>query len=179
MRWLIMFASLLAGITGCSSGQHDDLDQFVREAGQGMRGRVEPLPEVRLYEPFLYAAFDLPEPFKPRKLKASENVGSGGGLQPDLNRRREALESYELEKLKMVGTLQQNKLIFALILAPDKSLHRVTVGNYMGVNFGKITLVSESEVQLAEVIEDSAGEWSKRENSVTLVEESAAGQQKE
>lgn len=178
MRWLII-AALSAGMLGCSGGPHDDLDQFVRDAGQGMRGKVEPLPEVKPYEPFAYAAFDLPEPFKPRKLKASNNVGSGGGgLQPDLNRRKEPLESYELEKLKMVGTLQQNKLMYALIKAPDNSLHRVKVGNYMGVNFGKVTSVSESEVQLTEVIEDSAGEWSEKQGSVTLVEESATGQQK-
>lgn len=178
MRWLVT-TTLLLGMVGCGSGQHDDLDQFVREAGQGMRGKVEPLPEVKPYEPFTYAAFELPEPFKPRKLKASTNIGSGGGLQPDLNRRKEPLESFELEKLKMVGTLQQNKQIYALIKAPDNSLHRVKVGNYMGVNFGKVTSVSESEVQLTEVIEDSAGEWSEKQGSVTLVEESATtGQQK-
>ncbi|MBU0594478.1 MAG: pilus assembly protein PilP [Pseudomonadota bacterium] len=175
MRRFIL-AALLAGLVGCGGGQHDDLEQFVREAGQGMRGKVEPLPEVKQYEPFPYVAFELPEPFKPRKLKASNNVGSGDGF-PDMNRRKEALESYELEKLKMVGSLQQNKVIYALIKAPDNSLHRVKVGNYMGVNFGKITSVNETEVQLLEVIEDSAGEWSEKQSSVTLVEESATGQQ--
>lgn len=177
MKWYFMLAFSL-GITGCSGDQHDDLEQFVRDSGQGLRGKVEPLPEVKPYEPFLYSAFDLAEPFKPRKLKASNNVGGGGGLQPDLNRRKEPLEAYELEKLKMVGTLQQNKLLFALIKAPDNSLYRVKSGNYMGVNFGKITSISETEVKLTEVIEDSSGEWSEKENSVTLVEESATGQQK-
>jgi type IV pilus assembly protein PilP len=163
-------------MVGCDD-QHDDLEQFVREAGQGMRGKVDPLPEVKPYEPFPYAAFDLAEPFKPRKLKASSNVGGGGAFQPDLNRRKEPLESYELEKLKMVGSLQQNKVIYALIKAPDNSLHRVKAGNYMGVNYGKITSVSETEIQLMEVIEDSAGDWSEKQSSVTLVEESATGQQ--
>ncbi|MDZ7656583.1 MAG: pilus assembly protein PilP [Sulfurimicrobium sp.] len=177
MRWLLVLV-FSAGMLGCDGGQHDDLEQFVREAGQGMRGKVDPLPEVKPYESFPYAAFDFPEPFKPRKLRGSNNVGSGGAFQPDLNRRREPLESYELEKLKMVGSLQQNKVIYALIKAPDNSLHRVKVGNYLGVNFGRITSVNETEVQLTEVIEDSAGEWSEKQSSVTLVEESAAGQQK-
>jgi len=176
MRWMVI-AALLVGIVGCGD-QHDDLDQFVREGGQGMRGKVDPLPEVKPYEPFAYTVFELPEPFKPRKLKASTNVGGGGGLQPDLNRRKEPLESYELEKLKMVGTLQQNKLMYALIKAPDNSLHRVKNGNHLGVNFGKVTSVTESEVQVTEVIEDSSGEWSEKQSSVTLVEESATGQQK-
>lgn len=177
MRWIIMVA-LSSAMVGCGGGKYDDLDQFVRESGQGLRGKVEPLPEVKPYEPFMYEAFELPDPFKPRKLKASNNVGAGGSLQPDLNRRKEPLEVYELEKLKMVGTLQQNKITFALILAPDNSLHRVKAGNYMGVNFGKITSVTDSEVQLTEVIEDSAGDWSEKRNSVTLAEESTTGQQK-
>lgn len=177
MKQLVMMA-LMVALVGCGGGQHDDLDQFVRDAGQGMRGKVEPLPDVKPYEPFRYAAFDLSEPFKPRKLKPSSNVGSGGALQPDLNRRREPLEAYELEKLKMVGTLEQNKIIFALIKAPDNSLRRVKVGDHMGVNFGSVISIGESEVRLNELVEDSAGEWSEKQSSLTLVEESAAGQQK-
>lgn len=175
MRWLIMVAMSL-GLAGCGSGQHDDLDQFVRDAGQGMRGKVEPLPEVKAYEPFPYEAFNLPDPFTPRKLKPT--AGGGGGFHPDMNRRKEPLESFELEKLKMVGTLQQNKVIYALIKAPDNSLYRVKVGNHMGVNFGLITNISEQEVKLNEIIEDSAGDWSEKPSSLTLIEESIADQQK-
>lgn len=170
---------LVAGLVGCGGGQQDELEQFVRDAGQGMRGKVEPLPDVKPYEPFSYAAFDLAEPFKPRKLKPSSNVGSGGGgLQPDLNRRKEPLEAYELEKLKMVGTLEQNKVIYALIKAPDNSLRRIKVGDHMGVNFGSVISIGDSEIKLNELVEDSAGEWSEKQSILTLVEESAAGQQK-
>jgi len=174
MRCLII-AAMSLGLVGCGSGQHDDLDQFVRDAGQGMRGKVEPLPEVKPYEPFPYEAFNLSDPFTPRKLKPS--AGGSGGFQPDLNRRKEPLESFELEKLKMVGTLQQNKVVYALIKAPDNSLYRVKVGNHMGVNFGHITNISEQEVKLTEIIEDSAGDWSEKPSSLTLIEESNAGQQ--
>lgn len=175
MRWLIIVAMSL-GLAGCGNGHHDDLVQFVRDAGQGMRGKVEPLPEVKPYEPFPYEALNLPDPFTPRKLKSFS--GGGGGFQPDLNRRKEPLESFELEKLKMVGTLQQNKVIYALIKAPDNSIYRVKVGNHLGVNFGLITNISEQEVNLTETIEDSAGDWSEKPSSLTLIEESNAGQQK-
>lgn len=173
MKWLVIMV-LAVVLAACSSGQHDDLVQFVQDAGQGMRGKVEPLPEVKPYEPFPYEAYDLPEPFKPRKLKSATT--GGGGLQPDLNRRKEALEGYELEKLKMVGTIQQKEMMYALIKAPDGGLHRVKVGNYMGVNYGIITDITELEVKLAEIVEDSAGEWSERTNSMTLVEDSNQGQ---
>lgn len=175
MRGWIITASMSLALAGCGSGQHDDLEQFVRDAGQGMRGKVDALPEVKPYEPFPYEAFNLADPFTPRKLKPS--AGSGGGFQPDMNRRKEPLESFELEKLKMVGTLQQNKVVYALIKAPDNSLYRVKVGNHMGVNFGIITEINEQEVKLTETIEDSAGDWSEKPNSLTLVEESSAGQQ--
>ena len=78
----------------------------------------------------------------------------------------------------MVGTLQQNKVIYALIKAPDNSLYRVKVGNHMGVNFGLITNITEQEVKLTEIIEDSAGDWSEKPSSLTLIEESNADQQK-
>ena len=99
-------------------------------------------------------------------------------IQPDLNRRKEALESFELEKLKMVGTLEQNSVFYALIKAPDNSLHRVKVGNHLGVNYGTIVAISASEVNVKEIVEDSAGDWSEKENSITLAEESGQDQLK-
>lgn len=178
MRWPIITA-LTVGLAACGGGQHDDLVNFVQEAGQGMRGKVDALPEVKPYEPFPYEAFDLSEPFKPRKLKSSApSAGGGGGLQPDMNRRKEPLEAYELEKLKMVGSLQQGKMMYALIKAPDNSLYRVKIGNYMGVNYGIVTNITELQVALTEIIEDSAGEWAERSNSMTLLEDSSQGQPK-
>lgn len=176
MKRIILLGFLLS-LGACSGGVHDDLEQFVQNAGQGMHGKVAPIPEVKPYEPFIYEAFNEPDPFKPRKLKPSS--GSGGGLiQPDLNRRKEALESFELEKLKMVGTLEQGGVIYALIKAPDNSLHRVKAGNHLGVNYGTIVTVFASEVRVKEIVEDSAGDWSEKENSITLVEESSQDQSK-
>lgn len=166
---------LLFGLASCSAGHHDDLEKFVRDSGQGLRGKVEPLPEVKPYEPFQYEAFDLPDPFKPRKLKSASGSGIGA---PDVTRRKEPLEAYELEKLKMVGTLQQGKVTYALIKAPDASLYRVKPGNYMGTNYGIVTDISDTDVKLTEIVEDSEGEWTERTNTLTLVEESSSGQKK-
>jgi type IV pilus assembly protein PilP len=171
----LIILGLLTGLSACSGGAHDDLDQFIQDAGQGMHGKVDPIPEVKPYEPFIYEAFNEPEPFKPRKLKPSS--GSGGGLiQPDLNRRKEALEAFELEKLKMVGTLEQNNVYYALIKAPDNSLHRVKTGNHIGVNYGTIVAISAGDVKVKEIVEDSAGDWSEKENSIALVEETGQDQ---
>src|SRR5258706_12871969 len=94
-------------LSACGGEQFSDLKQFVKESGEGLRGRVEPIPEVRQFEPFAYNAFDLPDPFKPRKTVADTRGGPGGGPRPDLNRRKEAREAFPLESLQMVGTLAQ------------------------------------------------------------------------
>jgi type IV pilus assembly protein PilP len=166
-------STLLAvlSLAGCGSGEFEDLNRFVEESKQGLRGRVEPLPELKQFEPFAYNAFELPDPFKPRKLEAVELVG-GGGPVPDVNRRKEALEAFPLESLKMVGTIERRGVRHALIMTPDGNLYRIKVGNYMGQNFGVVTAVSETAVSLREVIQDPAsGGWSERPTSLQLLEQ--------
>ncbi len=87
-------------VAGCSGESHQDLRAWMQEQGKGSKGKLDPLPQVRPYEPFTYNAFDLPDPFKPRKI---EPVKSGGNLAPDLTRRKEPLEAYPLESLQIVG----------------------------------------------------------------------------
>ena len=169
LRAMAVTALLLAG---CGGDEFSDLRQFVKESGEGLRGRVEPIPEVKQFEPFAYNAFDLPDPFKPRTTIADSRAVGGGGPQPDLNRRKEALEAFPLESLQMVGTLEQKHVYFALIKTPDKNLYRVKVGNYVGQNFGVITAISDSAVTLKEVIQDSSsGSWTERTSNLQLLEQ--------
>jgi type IV pilus assembly protein PilP len=102
LRLPIVFSTLL--LAACSGAEFSDLKEFVEQSGQGLRGHVDPLPQVKAYEPMTYNAFELPDPFKPRKIEPER--GAGGGPSPDLNRRKEPLEAYPLESLKMVGTLE-------------------------------------------------------------------------
>jgi type IV pilus assembly protein PilP len=171
MRALVAITVAALSLSGCGGEQFSDLKQFVKESGEGLRGRVEPIPEVRQFEPFAYNAFDLPDPFKPRKTVADTRRGTGGGPHPDLNRRKEALEAFPLESLQMVGTLEQKQVRFALIKTPDNNLYRVKSGNYLGQNFGVVTSISESTVTLKEVIQDSSsGSWTERTSSLQLLE---------
>lgn len=163
---LTLAIPLLLVLVGCVGSQFEDLEKFVKEAGQDMRGKVEPLPEVKPYEPFVYNAFEIPDPFKPRKLQPIK----GGANQPDLNRPKETLEAYPLEGLKMVGTLQQNNVTYALIKTPDNTLYRVKPGNHMGQNFGVITHITDTEISLKEIIQDSAGDWTEKMSTLPLLE---------
>lgn len=157
-------------LVACGGEEFQDLHDFVNNAGADMRGKVDPPPEIKPYEPFFYDNSEaLPNPFAPRK-QDLRTSGLPGLNQPDLNRHREALEEFPLDGLKMVGFLQQGKTDFAVIRSPDGKLHRVKVGNYLGQNFGQITSIDETEVQLKEMIQDSAGDWSERMSSLQLVE---------
>lgn len=162
----LAIASIVIGLSGCGGGDMDDLHRFVSETGKDMQGKIEPLPEVKPYEPFSYSAFDLPDPFKPRKL----STGGGGGMQPDLTRPKEPLEAFSLETLKMVGVLSQKGVIQAVIKTPDNAVYHVKKGNYMGQNFGLVTQITDSEVTLREIVQDSAGDWSERTSTLNLQE---------
>jgi type IV pilus assembly protein PilP len=160
----LLFSLMLAA---CGIGGMSDLKQFVADTGKDLQGKVEPLPQVKPYVPFEYNAFNLPDPFKPRKLSPK---GGGGGLQPDLARPKEPLEAYSLETLKMVGTLEKDGVINAVIKTPDNAIYHVHKGNYLGQNFGMIVGISDSGVKLKEIVQDSAGDWTERDSTLTLQE---------
>jgi type IV pilus assembly protein PilP len=168
LRSTLVFSTVL--LAACSSGEFSDLKEFVDQSGQGLRGHVDPLPQVKAYEPMTYNAFDLPDPFKPRKTVAE--AGAGGGVQPPSgDRRKEPLEAYPLESLKMVGTLEKARQRWALVKTPDGNLYRVKKDNYMGQNFGKIAMISDSSIALTELIQDTTGSWSERTSNLQLLEE--------
>ena len=172
LRTAALLIAILAPfvMTACGGEPHGDLRQFVKEGENLPHGRIPPLPEVKPYEPFTYSAFDLIDPFKPRKIEPPRGAAAGG-LAPDLTRRREPLEAYPLEGLRMVGTLEQKKQMFALVRAPDNTLFRVRAGNYLGQNFGRIVGISESAIKVKEIVQDGTGNWEEKDQVLQLQEE--------
>ena len=160
-------------IAACGGESHSDLRQFVKDSENLPHGRIPPLPEVKPYEPVSYSAFDLTDPFKPRKIEPPKGAAAGS-IAPDLNRRREPLEAYALESLRMVGTLEQKKQVYALVKAPDNTLYRVRSGNYLGQNFGRIVGINESSIKLKEILQDSGGNWEEKDQTLLLQEEAEA-----
>ncbi|MSQ59818.1 MAG: pilus assembly protein PilP [Betaproteobacteria bacterium] len=136
-----------------------------------MRGKVEPLPQVAPYEAFAYNAFELANPFAARKKEANK-AATGLGPLPDTDRKREALEAFPLESLKMVGVLERGNRHWAIVKTPDHNLYRVHPGNYVGQNFGKITMVTDNAVTIQELIQDTTtGSWSERTSTLQLLEQ--------
>jgi type IV pilus assembly protein PilP len=165
---LLILATL--ALVGCGGEEFQDLKDFVRDSGADMRGKVAPPPEIKPYEPFSYDnSTAIPDPFKPRKTEIKSSNRSGPN-QPNLDRPKEELEEFPLESMKMVGYLQQATVGYGVVRSTDGKLHRIKKGNYIGMNFGQVISVSDTEIKIKEMVQDSAGDWSERESSLQLVE---------
>jgi type IV pilus assembly protein PilP len=168
---MIALASALLA-AACSEG-HQDLKVWMAEQGKGARGKLDPLPVIKPYDPFAYNAFDMPDPFKPRKIEPTKGASK---LAPDLTRRKEPLEAYPLESLAMVGTMERNKTTYALVRTPDRDVYQIRAGNYVGQNFGVVTGIGEAEIKLKELIQDGAGDWAERSSTLQLQQTDARPQ---
>ena len=171
--WLgVCLASLL---TACSQGNgFSDLDKFMADTRAKPRGHVEPLPEFKAYEAFSYSEADRRAPFEPpidvQLTMADEEPVSD--VEPDLDRPKEVLENFDLKSLGMVGTLQGvDGNLFALIRDNEGGIHRVRTGNYMGQNYGRVVGVSDTRIELVEIVPNGRGGWVERPRSLSLDEE--------
>jgi type IV pilus assembly protein PilP len=165
LRAAILSVLMSALIGGCGGDPNQELRQWMDEQAKTVKGRVDSLPVVKPYAPFAYNAFDLPDPFKPRKIEPARGSSK---LAPDMNRRKESLESYPIESLRMVGTLERDKTMYALVRANDKTVYQVRSGNYMGQNFGIVTSITEGDIRLRELVQDSSGDWADRQSRLLL-----------
>ena len=131
-------------------------------------GRIPPLPDVVPAPTFTYEPGDRRSPFVPDtpQTRVSNNPNAVQGPDPD--RPREFLEQFPLDTLRMVGTLEMGNGEFGLVQTSDGLVHRVTVGNYLGQNYGKITDITDAEIQLVEIIPDGLGGYLERPAEVGL-----------
>ena len=159
----------VALLASCGGEEQRELRQELAALTKDLRGRVNPLPQVKSYEPVPYKGESMLDPFVPGRIVVSQASSGGGGVQPDLNRPKEPLEAFPLESIQMVGTLSQSQNIFALVKA-GANLFRVKKGNFMGQNFGVILGIEESQISLKEVVQDSGGDWVERSTSLQMQE---------
>ena len=164
----LVIALVAAGLSACV-GDNDDLDQYINEVKARPGGRIEPLPEITPYEVFTYVADaeGVRSPFVPDTPQVTTS-GAGGGIRPDSARSREFLEGFPLDTLRMVGTLDIASTTYGLVQTSDGLIHRVVPGNYMGQNDGRITDISESEIELVEIISDGIGGYLERDAAISL-----------
>jgi type IV pilus assembly protein PilP len=160
-------------LAACGGEEHRDLKQELNGLTKDFRGRVDPLPQVKPYEPVPYTAEGQVDPFRPERIDIAQrslNTGaSSARIEKERDRPKEPLEGFPLESIQMMGTITQDKETFALVKA-GPNLYRVRKGNYMGQNFGVVTGIDEAQISLKELVQDGGGEWVERNSALQLVE---------
>lgn len=158
-------------LAGCANQDMTDLHDYVAEVKGRPASGIEPIPEVKQVIGFIYTAKNRRDPFTRQEdeTTASEAI-LDNGIRPDPNRRKEELESFTLDSLRMVGTLEQDDQTWGLIKTTDGTIHRVATGNYMGQNDGRITRISEDKIELIELVPTGSG-FLEKEVAVALGEE--------
>lgn len=166
-------------LSGCVSSDISDLEQWTQEVMSRPGGRIEPLPEIKPYEAYSYKSAELGKrnPFEPfyevRQAQAEEDVDEGltDEMEREIkHRNREELEQFELDSLRMVGTMEDDNDNWGIVRDPDGVVHRVKVGNYMGRNIGKIVNIFEDRIVLREIVKNNQGRWEERQASIALTE---------
>ena len=169
----ILMPILILSITACQQ-EKADLNAYVAKIKARPPSTIAPIPVLKPYEKFEYAASDLHNPFLPVVVDlpdavVEEKVIVDNGIRPDTNRLKEALEEYGLGELSLVGTLEQESM-WALIRSPEGVIHRVQVGNYIGKNYGQISTISDTEVAFTETVPDGNGGYIHRNNTISVRE---------
>lgn len=165
---LLAVAALLQG---CSSQEEfADLKKRLEEVRERPRGAIQPPPEFKAQSTFTYAAHKLRSPFLPPSDEAFAVEQETKAVAPDLTRPREYLEGFNIEALKMVGTITRpGGPLEALILDTDGGVHRVRVGNYLGKNFGRVAAVEDGRLSVLEIVPDGHDGWVERPRTIRLV----------
>lgn len=165
--FLVLLASFT--LTACGSGKLTDLEEYVEQVMKTEPGPIDPLPEIKQIDTFVFEPTGHRDPFVLDRQSIEEAAPpTGTGIAPDPSRRKEDLERFSLDSLAMVGTLRQGDTVWALISTPENTLLHVRVGNYLGLNNGQITSITEEEIELTEIVSDGDGEWRERQAAVAL-----------
>ena len=165
----LLAAGLLAA---CSDSDVKEVKDWMAQVRKESRVSVTPLAEPKTFIPFAYSARDTTDPYSPNKLLAElakAAAKSDNRFKPDMERRKELLESYPLDTIVMVGVLQKAGVNYAL-LQIDRAVYQVRVGQHLGQNFGLVTSVTENAVNIKEVVQDAGGEWVERASKLELQE---------
>jgi type IV pilus assembly protein PilP len=170
-KWLMVGVCLIF-ISGCVPESNDDLHRYVQSIKARKAAKIAPLPDFKSYETYAYSASGKRDPFQP--MQDDDDVDdvatAGPGLRPDLSRHKEALEAFPLDTLHFVGDLAKGDQAWVIITAPDGLVYRVSEGNYLGKNHGRITEITESRIAITEIIPDGIGGWIERQAALSLTE---------
>ncbi len=166
---VLALAAAVSGLSACGGGSFSDLDAYMADEKAKPSGRIKPIPAFKAYKTFNYSAAGMRSPFqKPVNVKEIVRRQSNSNVKPDENRTREFLEQYSVDSLSMVGTLEQDGTLWALMQDRAGGIHRITAGNYMGRNHGRVVEATPGYVALIEIVSDGVDGWVERPRTIKL-----------
>lgn len=173
---IVLLSSALL-VVACSGAGDDELRQWMAEQKKLTQPNVAPISEPKQFKPESYGQVTEIEPFSKQKLtqalkkETTQSAANAALIAPELTRRKEALESYPLDTMAMVGSLIKAGQPVALVKV-ENLLYQVRPGNYLGQNYGRVIKISETELTLREIVQDAIGEWIERTATLQLQERS-------
>jgi|KBSSwiStaDraftv2_1062776.scaffolds.fasta_scaffold12930_6 type IV pilus assembly protein PilP len=167
-RFVALVIAMLLFVA-CGSSSYPDLDKFMAEVKARPGGHIQPVPAFTAYKSFAYSAAGLRNPFQPPvEVKEITRLQRLVKVKPDLSRPKEYLEQFNIDALTMVGTVQMDGTLWALVQDAESSVHRVKIGNYMGKNHGHIVELTENYVSVIEIVSNGPDEWVERPHKLQL-----------
>lgn len=168
---------VVVSLSACTGSDQEELGAWMQRERNTIKPDVKPIPEPTKFEPYSYGGERHVEPFSNEKLASILKSGQSlpaeksALIEPELNRRKQPLESFPLDVMKMVGSLNKGGQLVGLVKV-DSLLYQVASGNYLGQNYGRILKIEENQIVLREIVQDAAGEWIERPAALQLQEES-------
>ena len=164
-------ALLLSGLGACTA-DNDELIQWMEQQHKELKPNIAPIYPPKKFDPQPYLGVTGVEPFGTQKLipVGGGSNGKGGALLAAAKAHAtQELESYPLDSMSMVGSLQQGGKAHALLMVENR-LHDVKVGDWIGQNYGQITAITDTQISLRETVQDPTGEWIERTSTLQLQE---------
>ena len=172
-RILCMTATaLMLSALGACSADNDELVQWMEQQHKEVKPNVPPIYPPKKFDPQAYLGVTGVEPFGTQKLIPVGGPSNGKGsalLAAARAHATQELESYPLDSMAMVGSLQQGGKTHGLVNVESR-LHDVKVGDWMGQNYGQITAITDSQITLRETVQDPTGEWIERTSTLQIQE---------
>lgn len=174
----IIVVAAVSLLLGCASEDMGDLEAKINQIKAKPAGFIKPVPEFKSYESFAYGGEALRDPFSSELKVESERVDEPFdenalppiGPSPDKSRHKESLEVFPLDTIRYVGLLDRGEERWAIVVSPDQLIHKVKVDNYIGTNHGHITNITESSIELTELVANGVGGWIERHAALSLGE---------
>ena len=158
-------ASLVTIYLLCACSQQESSEQlqaWIAQAGDRARSTAAapaPMPVTASFQPRPFLLVGDATPFGTHRQAApAAQAAAQSDERPPQRGPRQLLEGLALDSLQLVGTLMQGREISALVQAGG-TLYRVRIGDYLGPRFGHVQRITDSALELQELLRKTDGGW--------------------